>query len=111
MLNTLDAKDFLPLLANEFHYASQWVFAEIESKQEYVYYITGKLQAVKASGKKVWAEMGYCNWRPCVVMAENEQDNLVATVLVEVEGDKIKRMDMCCVPSPHEAERSGGYPK
>lgn len=111
MMNTLDAKGFEPLLADDFHYASQWVFSEIESKQEYVYYITGKLEAVKASGKKVWAEMGHCNWGPCVVMAEGEQDNLVATVLAKVEGGKIKRMDMCCVPSPHESRRSGEYPK
>ena len=111
MMNTLDAKGFAPLLADDFHYASQWVFSEIETKQDYVYYITGKLQAVRTSGKKVWAEIGSCNSGPCVVMAESEPGNLIATVLVEVEGDKIKRMDLCCVPSPYSAERSGDYPK
>ncbi len=110
MMNSLDSRNFEPLLAHDFHYASQWVFDEIESKHEYLDYITGKLEAVKASGKKLWAEMASCNSGPCVVMAEGEPDNLIATVLVEVERDKIKRIDLCCVPSPYSAERSGDYP-
>ena len=111
MMNTLDAEDFLPLLADDFHYESFWVFAEIKSKQEFLVYITAKLQAIRASGKKVWAELGHCFWGPCIVLAENQQDNLVATVVVEVEGDKIKRMDMCGVPSAYLARRTGEYPR
>jgi hypothetical protein len=34
MVNTLDASHLEPLLADDFHYASQWVFAEMESKAE-----------------------------------------------------------------------------
>lgn len=58
MMNTLDASRFMSLLDEDFHYASQWVFNEIESKQEYLEYITGKLKAFGASGLKVWAENG-----------------------------------------------------
>src|SRR5665213_4565248 len=110
MMNTLDAKDFEPMLAQDCHYESQWVFSEIKSKMEFVHYITGKLQTFKASDKKVWAELGHCFWGPCVVLAEDERENLVATVVVEVEGDKITRMDMCGVPSPYLSRRTGEYP-
>jgi hypothetical protein len=111
MLNSLNAKDFAPLLADDFRYESFWVFAEIKSKQEYLQYITNKLRAMRASDKKVWAELGHCFWGPCVVIAEDEEENLVATVVVEVEGEKIKRMDMCGVPSPYLATRTGEYPR
>jgi hypothetical protein len=111
MMNTLDAKDFAPLLADDFCFESFWVFAEIKSKQEFVHYITAKLQAIKASDKKVWAELGHCFWGPCVVIAEDEEENLVATVVVEVEGDKIRRLDLCGAPSPYLATRTGEYPR
>jgi hypothetical protein len=111
MMNSLDAKDFAPLLDDNCHYESYWVLAELGSKQEFLEYMTAKLQTLRASGKKVWAELGHCFWGPCVVLAEDEQDNLVATVVVEVEGETIRRMDLCSVPSPYLARRSGEYPK
>jgi hypothetical protein len=111
MMNTLDATDFAPLLADDFHYESQWVFSEIKSKREFLAYITGKLKTFRSSGKKVWAELGHCFWGPCVVIAEDERDNLIATVVVEIENEKIKRMDMCGVPSPYLATRTGEYPR
>jgi hypothetical protein len=111
MMNTLDAKDFEPMLAQDCHYESQWVFSEIKSKMEFVHYITGKLQTFKTSGKKIWAELGHCIWGPCAVIAEDERDNLIATLVVEIENEKIKRMDLCGVPSPFLATRTGEYPR
>lgn len=46
MMNTLDASFLEPLLAEDFHYASQWVLAEIESKSAYLEYIVPKLDAI-----------------------------------------------------------------
>ena len=46
MMNTLDSSKLESLLAENFHYASQMVFSEIESKQEYMAYIKPKLEAV-----------------------------------------------------------------
>ena|ERR1017187_3680398 len=111
MMNTLDAKDFEPMLAQDCHYESQWVFSEIKSKREFVHHISRNLQSVRASGKRVWAELGHCIWGPCVVIAEDERDNLTATVVVEVEGDRITRLDWCCIPSQFLAQRSGEYPR
>jgi len=113
MMNTLDASQLEPLLADDFHYASQWVFAEIESKTAYLEYIVPKLEAIRKSGATAWAEMGTLDREfpgPCVVMAQGEKDNLVALVLVKVEDGKVKRLDLCGAPSPHSASRTGEYP-
>lgn len=113
MMNTLDSSKLEPLLAVDFHYASQMVFAEIESKQEYLDYITPKLETVRASGSKVWAEMATLTYGfpgPCVVLAQGDKENLVAVVLAKVRGDFIERIDMCIVPTPQSAKRTGDYP-
>jgi hypothetical protein len=113
MMNTLDASCLKPLLADDFHYASQWVLAEIESKNEYLEYIVPKLDAIRNSGSVVWAEMGSLHREfpgPCVVMAQDGKDNLLAVVLVKLEDEKIKRLDLCGAPSPHSARRTGEYP-
>ena len=114
MLNHLDVDHIEPLLAEDFHYASQNVFAEITSKAEFLDYITGKLAAIKQSGERVWAELGELQaWPggPCLVIAQADKNTLVATLLVEVEGQKIKRADMCTVaPAPQSAKCTGEYP-
>ena len=113
MMNTLDVSCLEPLLADDFHYASQWVFAEIESKAAYLEYIVPKLDAIRDSGAAVWAEMGWLDREvpgPCVVMAQGDKDNLLAVVLAEVEGGKIKRLDLSGAPSPHSARRTSDYP-
>lgn len=119
MMNTLDASKFEPLLAEDYHYASQWVFAEIESKQNYLDYITAKLQAVKDTGAKVWAEMGEIEESfavlahgcgdPCVIMAQGEKHRVAAVVLAEVKDGKIRRLDMYR-PDLYRSTRSSEYP-
>lgn len=113
MMNTLDASRLEPLLAKDFHYASQWVFSEITSKADYLVYIMPKLEAIRSSGAEVLAEMGVLDRElpgPCVVMAQGNKDNLLAVVLATVENGKIKRLDMCGAPSPFSAFRTGDYP-
>lgn len=114
MMHHLSADYLAPLLADDFHYASQWVFEAIASKQQYLDYIQPKLDAIKTSGNRVWAELGELQaypGGPCLVMAQGDKNNISATVLVEVLGSKIKRLDMCFVPSPHSARRTGEYPE
>ena len=113
MMNALDSSKLEPLLSDDFHYASQMVLAEIESKQEYLDYIKPKLEVVRASGTKVWAEMAMLTHSfpgPCVVLAQGDKENLVALVLAKVKGDQIERIDMFIVPTPQSAKRSGEYP-
>jgi len=113
MMNTLNMDAIEPLLADDFHYSSQWVLAEITSKQEYLDYIRPKLKAVRDSETKVWAEMAHLEQEvpgPCVVLAQNSKDNLLSLILGKVANGKLTRLDMCGAPSPHSAKRSGVYP-
>ena len=113
MMNTLDATCLEPLLADDFHYASQWVLAEIESKSALLDYIAPKLDAIRKSGVPAWAEMGWLDREfpgPCVILAQGDKDALLAVVLTKVENEKIKRLDLCGAPSPRSARRSGEYP-
>ena len=113
MMNSLDVTPLERLLADNFHYASQWVFSEITSKSAYLEYIVPKLEAIRRSGGTVWAEMAWLDREipvPCVVMAQGDKDNLIAVVLATVEDGEVKRLDFCGAPSPHSARRTGDYP-
>lgn len=115
MMNTLAVGDFGEFLADDFIYESQTVFSALTSKQAFLEYIEPKLKTVARANATVYAEMGtvsaYGRERPCVVLAQNDIDNLVGLVISEFSDGKLKRLDLCVVPSPHAARRSGEYPK
>ena len=52
----------------------------------------------------------YGEHQPCVVLAQNSKDKLVGLVLARTAGSKLCRLDLCIVPQPQSAERSGEYP-
>lgn len=114
--NLLSPARLASLLAEDVHYASQWVFEEIETRFEYLHYLVSKLQAIRKTGSFVRAELAettpypmYPNPpRPCAVIWQDGQQ--VATVLFEVDGDKITRIDFCQVPPPHTCKLSGESP-
>ena len=114
MMNTLSVEPLESLLAEDFVYESQSVFQALESKQAFLEYITPKLQTIRSSIATVYAEMGtvvaYGKNQPCVIVAQNDKANLVALVLAKTNGSKLRRLDLCIVPPPQTAERSGEYP-
>ena len=114
MMNTLNIAPLESLLADDFTYESQTVFSALESKHAFLDYMLPKLQTIRNASATVFAEMGmvsaYGKLQPCVVLAQNSQDNLVGLVLAKVAGDKLSRLDLCIVPAPQSAERSGEYP-
>ena len=115
MMNTLDPTHFEALLAEDFVYESQVVLQPLESKQEFLDYIYPKLKTIQEANATVFAEMGTVSAygranQPCVVMAQNDRENLTALFLVKLEGQLIKRLDICVTPSPKTAQRSGEYP-
>ena len=120
MVNTLDVSKLEPLLSDDFHYASQWVFSEIESKQEYLDYMTGKFQTIKATGSEVWAELGEIEESPCVLsqgqgdpivlIAQGDKNKVCAVILAEIKDNKISRLDMC-MPGLYRGKRLGEYPR
>lgn len=116
MLNSLTVGTFADYLANDFVYESQSVIAPLTSKAEFLDYIETKLKTFAKKNAPVFAEMGMVSAygrinRPCVVVAQYEVDNLVSLVLGEIADNKLKRLDLCEVPSPHTAKRSGEYPR
>ncbi|MCU7796500.1 MAG: hypothetical protein KZQ75_05165 [Candidatus Thiodiazotropha sp. (ex Myrtea spinifera)] len=115
MMNTLDIGYFEPILALDIRYTSQYVLEEIESKQVFLKYMTTKLNAASKSNADIFAEMGTVRGysgqdESCVVLAQYEKSNLIGVVFAEVEAGKVKRLDLCAVPSPNEAIRLGDYP-
>lgn len=114
MLNKLDPSELAPWLADDFTYESQMVISAISPKAAFIDYITAKLDTIRRTDSKVWAEMGNLDYGfpgPCVVVAQGDKDNLVGLVLATVRDDgKLARLDMCIVPPPTSARRSGIYP-
>ncbi len=113
MINRLDSAELEPLLANDFTYESQTVITPVSSKAAFLEYINEKLAAIRNSGSRVWAEMGWLDYGfpgPCVIVAQGSKDNLVALVLAKIRDDQLLRLDMCVVPPPSSARRSGEYP-
>jgi hypothetical protein len=115
MMNTLTVSPIEPLLSDDFVYESQTVFSSLKSKKEFLDYIVPKLKTIKDAEANVFAEMGivssYGRKQPCVVLAQNRQENLVGIVLARVDQGKLCRLDLCIVPTPQSAERSGEYPR
>jgi hypothetical protein len=100
MINSLEIKHFLPLLTDDFHYASQSVLPEISSKAEFAEYMMAKLETLKRSGMKTTAEMGY--WQaygggPCTVLSQ--RGSPVCTAVATVKEGMIARIDLCLIPA------------
>ena len=114
MMNNLDYRAFEPWLAEDFHYASQWVFEEITTKVGFEAYIVSKLQTMRSSGSTCVAELAF-NHRydgaPCVFLAQGEPEKLEATLLITVRAGKVSRADLCAVPAAGDCERTGKIPK
>lgn len=114
MMNTLNAECIEPLLADDFIFESQQVFQPLESKEEFLEYIHGKLETIRRVKANVFAEMGtvddFRQNQPCVILAQNDRDNLVGLALAQTEGEFLKRIDLCVIPAPQSAKRSGEYP-
>jgi hypothetical protein len=111
----LDCSDFLTLLDENAHYASQWVFEELESKEAISEYLLEKMKTVESSGSKVYAELGNTGkssafpGRDCVLLAEGEEIDINATIVFDVRNGKITRFDLC-MPSLLNVMRTGIYP-
>ena len=114
MVNTGDVDRLAPLLSPEFHYESQTVFDSLD-REGFLEYIRGKLAAIRRSGSGLHAEMGivraYQGEQPCVVLAQPTRSDVRALILATVEAGRLLRLDLCVVPPPESAIRTGEYPK
>jgi len=114
MLNSLRVDAIEHLLADDFIYESQQVIQPLASRQQFLDYIRPKLETIARIKATVCAEMGsinaYGRHQPCAVLAQGDKSNLVGIVIAKVSGDKLARLDLCIVPPPEAAPRTGDYP-
>jgi hypothetical protein len=96
--------DFFSALHVDCHYASQYVFEELESKDTIVDYLSGKIQTIKESGHKVKAKLATLitgaslntpPGTPCVAMLQGNSPEIAAVVFFQVSDGKIDRFDLC----------------
>ena len=126
--NTLSVEPIEPLLADDVVYESQLILTPLVGKSVLVEYLKNKMATIAKAGPRseVFAELGYCGGqagqrvqlltaeigRPCVLFAQGDKEVPKLLVLLEITGQKIKRIDLCTqVPHPSSAERTGEYPR
>lgn len=102
--NQLDPTVFVDLLAPDARYASQWVFEELIGRDAIAEYLNQKMHTIRTSTSNspehtVMTEVGKTNdslpYRDCVIMAQGRKEDVKAVVVFEVDGDRIKRYDLC----------------
>ncbi len=113
MMNNLDSTQFELLLDDDFQYESQTVLTPINGKKEFIEYIRTKLSTIKNSNAMIFAELSELDaygQKDCVLIAQNDINNLMAIVYAQVKENKIIRIDLCITPDPKKALRTGVYP-
>ena len=67
-----------------------------------------------ADDAPVWAEIGEIHksgrTRPCAVLSQYNKENMVVSATVEIDGEKIRRLNLFFTPSPENAKRTGEFP-
>ena len=113
--NTLDASVLESMLDERIKLESQHVLTPLVGRDAVLDYLAAKMETIRKAGLSacVFAELGDVygpDLQPCVIVAQGEIDRLEAVVLFKVSGAAITRIDICVVPDPHSAKRSGEYP-
>lgn len=113
MLNTGNSTKFENFVSDDYRQTSQMSFEDITSKEDFIRYIRDKLETIAKSNSPVFAELGELDaygHKKCVVLAQGTKDNLIGTAFLTISNDKVTRVDLCIVPPPQDAVRSGIYP-
>ena len=117
--NNLDTSFIESELADDFIYESQWVLTPIEGKKEFLSYLQSKFTAIKKAMQSqtmtVTAELALhpsMQNKPCIVLSQITEEGIrQVSILVNIQQSKIKRIDVCFIPDPTEAELTGEFPK
>ena len=117
--NNLDTSFIESELADDFIYESQWVLTPIEGKKEFLSYLQSKFTAIKKAMQSqtmtVTAELALhpsMQNKPCIVLSQITEEGIrQVLILVNFQQSKIKRIDVCFIPDPTEAELTGEFPK
>ena len=111
--NSLRMNAFISLLAEDVLYESQMVIEALEGKQQIARYLREKIQAVKNAGTefRVAVELGtttYPSVEPCAILYQGGETP-IGLAFFKVGSNTIQRIDICNVPDPWGAKRSGEF--
>lgn len=113
MMNTRNIGHFEPLIADDIELKSQVQSEPVQGRQAFLDYLAKNLEKI-ADDAQVWAEIGEIpscgRARPCAVLSQYRPENRVASATVDIEGNKVKRLNLFFIPSPEDAERTGEFP-
>lgn len=112
-INTRDVLPLEPLLATNLAYSAHWVFEPLETKRAYLDHLSARLRSFERKGVRVYAELATLAHTfpgPCVVLAQDHPDNLVALVRLQLHRGLIARIELCGVVLATAARRSGDWP-
>jgi len=106
--NHLDTLFVENLLSDDFCYTSQWVFNELKDRKAYLDYLKPKFETVLNSNTKVAARLAKYNKKYCIVIYQvdmsKQKPTKISTLLIDVVNEKVKRADMCMIPSTLDLE-------
>lgn len=93
---TYDASIIEDYLAEDMHYASMWVFHEMTSKEEYMDYLTGKLQTLKKHGvrKEFQIVQGRMHEKALLVTNNEAPEGKFGFVVDFNEEEKVKMLNI-----------------
>ncbi len=113
MMNTRNIKHFLPFIADDIELISQIQAEPVQGRQDFLDYLARNLGKI-ADDAPMYAQLGEIHKsgriRPCAVLSQYSRDNMVATATIELNGDKVCRLNLFFIPSPENATLSGEFP-
>lgn len=112
--NELDYTEIEEVASDQIIYENQSIFNPLRGKSEVTGYLKRMFDKMKSSGNLLFAEIGivkkkndsgfkyleYKDGSPCIIVSQGRKENKVALILIEAEGDKLARIDICTV-APH----------
>ena len=103
-------------LAHDLRYVSEWAEDEIDNSNDYLEHLEARLRTIRDSAIEAKAELAemppfpgsLAEPQPCVMV--DLQGKPLATVLFQVDGKTITRIEFCLNPAPDACVRQGIFP-
>ena len=103
-------------LAHDLRYVSEWADEEIDNRNDYLEHLEARLKTIRDSAIEARAELAemapfpgsLAEPQPCVMVDLDRKP--LATVLFQVDGRNITRIEFCLNPAPDACVRTGIFP-
>lgn len=92
---TLDASIVEPYLTLDFCHTSMWSFTDIESKNEYMDYLTRKFRAIRNGNAPVEAKIAKEGHNGIIITQKDGEEERKAILVISVKDGKAFRTDLC----------------